>query len=107
MKCHYIFVIALLIATGCASQQSVTPGDWLMIVPPLNSNGQPDTSQPLPKWQIIATFASQVDCNTSLNQRKFNLQTWLGPISSSQNSPQAMAVKVLNGQCVLKDKVQG
>jgi len=78
----------------------------LMIVPPVNSSGTPDTSQPLPKWQIIASFSSQVDCTTSLNQQKFNLQTWYGPISSGQNGPQVMAARVLNGQCALKDKVQ-
>jgi len=103
---RYMLAIALIVVPGCASQQSATSGDWLMIVPPVASSGTPDASEPLPKWQTIVTFSSQVDCTTSLNQQKFNLQTWYGPINSGQNGPQVMAARVLNGQCVLKDQVQ-
>jgi hypothetical protein len=58
MKSRDMFVIFLLVANACVSQPSATSGNWLMIVPPVNSSGTPDTSQPLSKWQTIASLGS-------------------------------------------------
>jgi hypothetical protein len=107
MSFRRLLGISLLAAIGCASQQTATSGQWLMIVPLLDSNGVAETTQPLSTWEVIGNFSNEVDCNSNLNRQKFQAHAWYGPIASAQNANQATAVKILNGECVLKSKVQG
>lgn len=107
MRVRYLLAIGLLAAIGCASQQNSTSGEWLMIVPPPDSNGVAETTQPLSNLEVIGNFSNQVDCNSNLNSQKFRAQSWYGPIARAQSANQATDVKILNGQCVLRGGLQG
>ncbi len=107
VKLRSTLALALLVAAGCAGQTAGTSGDWLMIVPPLDANGDADTSQPLAKWLSVGNFTHQVDCTTMLASQQQGIHAQLGPITRAQTPFQATAVRLLNGQCILKDKIQG
>jgi hypothetical protein len=57
-----------------------------MIVPPPDSNGAAETTQPLPDRDIIGYLSNQVDCDN-----------WYAPIAGAYSANQMTAVKLLNG----------
>jgi hypothetical protein len=100
-------IIVSFVVTGCAT--NATPrlsGAWLMIVPPLDAYGNPMTSEPLPKWQVVDRFSSQIDCDTILANQQFEERKRYGPIGKAQNYYESIAVRLLNGQCVLGKELQ-
>jgi hypothetical protein len=70
------------------------------VVPPLTSDGNADTSEPLSKWQNIGHFANETDCKNSMTAQQFAVHRYYGPIGNAQNSYEADAVKILNAQCI-------
>jgi hypothetical protein len=94
--------LTLLVVAGCASSTGITgsTGEWLLMVPPLTSGGDADTSEPLSKWQNVGNFANQADCKNSMTTQQFAVHRYYGPIGNAQNSYEADAVRTLNAQCV-------
>jgi hypothetical protein len=97
--------LTLLVVAGCASSTGITgsPGEWLLMVPPLTSGGDADTSKPLSEWRNVGNFANETDCKSSMTTQQFAVHRYYGPIGNAQNSYEADAVRTLHAQCVSKE----
>jgi hypothetical protein len=78
---------------------------WLLLVPPIASDGSADTSQPLYKWQDAGDFETQTDCNALLQRQQFGVSSGIGRLASEggSGSPSSQAVQLLKAQCVARD----
>src|ERR1700737_4594174 len=87
--------LILVVVAGCASSTGIngSSGEWLLMVPPLTSGGDADTSEPLSKWQNVGNFANQADCKNSMTTQQFAVHRYYGPIGNAQNSYEAAAVR--------------
>jgi hypothetical protein len=106
MKLCYAAVLALLLVLGCASgPQSASANPWVLLVPPIASNGLVDPGEPLSKWQDAGNFGTQTDCNSLLQRQQFAMQGIYGPMTSAspQNIQAIEALQILKGQCVARD----
>src|SRR5260221_9634432 len=102
VKNRYLMLMVLL--AGCASTGvNARSSGWLLLVPQINQAGNAATDLPLSKWQTVGTFASQIDCTTSMqNQQSFALAQ-AGPITNAQNYNQDQALQILKGKLVSVD----
>ena len=101
MNIRNVVVLGLLLIAGCASTTGENAsGEWLLIVPPLTADGHPATDLPLSKWGKVGTFASQIDCTTSLQDQQFVALQQVGQITEADNYYQQYPVQVLAGRCV-------
>lgn len=103
MKQHHTARLSWLLMAGC--MQSVSPGAWLLLVPPINMNGIVDTTQPLSEWRPARDFETQIDCNAFLQAQQFMVHSAYGPLTSgtAQNPDEIQAVQILNGQCIVRN----
>ena len=101
-NCLRAAALTLLVVVGCASSTGITgsSGEWLLMVPPLTSGGDADTSEPLSKWRNVGNFANQADCKNSMTNQQFAVHRYYGPIGNAQNYYEGDAVRTLNAQCV-------
>jgi hypothetical protein len=71
-------------------------GEWLLMVPPLTSGGDTDTSEPLSKWRNVGNFANQADCKNSMTTQQFAVHRYYRPIGNAQNYYEGDAVRTLH-----------
>jgi hypothetical protein len=89
MRIRNLIAISILLLAG-----------WLLIVPPLTTDGHPATDLPLSKWGKVGTFDSQIDCTTVMQNQQFNALRQAGRITKADNYFQQYPVQVLAGRCV-------
>ena len=67
MKLGDAAALSWLLIAGC--MQSVSPGAWLLLVPPITMDGIVDTTQTLSEWRPAWSFGTQVDCIAFLQRQ--------------------------------------
>ena len=106
MKPRYAAAPFLLLIAGCApAAHGVSPGAWLLIVPPITTGGTVDSLQPLSEWRNAWNFATQIDCNAFLQRQQFATHAVFGPLTSAsaRSFDQIQAFQIQKGQCVARD----
>jgi hypothetical protein len=106
MKPRHAGALSLLFIAGCATAaRGIPTGAWLLLVPPITTNGTVDTGQPLSEWRPAWNFGTQTDCNAFLQRQQFVVHAVFGPLTSesAQNLDQIQALQILKGQCVVRD----
>lgn len=107
MKPRQVLVIILLVIAACSSAENRgSSATWLLIVPPLTAAGDADTDAPLPKWQIVDSFAREIDCSSSMDRQRFLAHKQFGPIGNAQTYYEAFAVRILRGRCIASGDVR-
>jgi hypothetical protein len=73
IRFRHAAALSLLVVAGCASSTGNTgsSGEWLLMVPPLTSGGNADTSAPLSRWQNIGNFANETDSKNKMTAQQF------------------------------------
>jgi hypothetical protein len=101
MRPRHAAVLTLLLMAGCTAQ-SVLSGAWLLLVPPITTNGKVDDTQPLSEWREAWSFRTQIDCTAFLQRQQFAVHGIFGPLTSgsAQSFDQIQALEILEGQCV-------
>jgi hypothetical protein len=106
MKPRRAAALTLLVIAGCTpAGKNVSAGAWLLLVPPITTNGTVDSMQPLSEWREAWNFGNQIDCNAFLQRQQFVVHAAFGPLTgaTAQSFEQIQAFQILKGQCVARD----
>jgi hypothetical protein len=101
-----VTALTLLFIGGCApAREHVSPAAWLLLVPPITTDGIVDAKQPLSEWRPAWNFGNRLDCDTFLQNQQFEVHTRYGPLTTApgQTLEQIEALQILEGQCVAHD----